>query len=326
MQAKFCKICYSIFMKEVLNIYKPLGATPLRAIELFKDKNPEYVEAKMTYAGRLDPMAEGVLLVLVRLGEASARPACRQGRQAGDAIHRKDEYLKLDKEYEAEILFGFETDTYDLLGLPCSSQKSKQGFGASLKPCFDFCDTNLEARLPSELRKFVGDFTFSLPAYSSYKINGKPLFQWAREACPTNSSKVGRGRLSEIEIPKRTVKIHGIDFLGSREIKGGELLKQILKKINLVKGDFRQEEIKEKWSELLTKEHPYKLENVRMFKIAKIRISCSSGTYVRSIVHELGKRLEMGVCSAPTGAGAVLFSLKRTKVDRFDIKDSVILH
>ena len=37
---------------------------------------------------------------------------------AGDAVYEKEKYLKLDKEYEAEILFGFETDTYDILGLP----------------------------------------------------------------------------------------------------------------------------------------------------------------------------------------------------------------
>ena len=53
----------------------------------------------MTYAGRLDPMASGVLLVL-----------------AGEETKNKDKYLGLDKEYDFEILFGFATDTYDILG------------------------------------------------------------------------------------------------------------------------------------------------------------------------------------------------------------------
>ena len=51
-------------MKKILKLYKKEGETPLEAIERFRRKNPEYRNEKMTYAGRLDPMAEGVLLVL----------------------------------------------------------------------------------------------------------------------------------------------------------------------------------------------------------------------------------------------------------------------
>ena len=70
-------------------------------IKLLKEKYPELKNEKMTYAGRLDPMAEGALIVLAR-----------------NAIYEKERYLKMDKEYEGEILFGFETDTYDALGMP----------------------------------------------------------------------------------------------------------------------------------------------------------------------------------------------------------------
>ncbi|MDE1988462.1 MAG: hypothetical protein KGJ58_03695 [Patescibacteria group bacterium] len=88
-------------MKQVLNIYKKAGETPLETISRFRADNQEYQKEKITYAGRLDPLAEGVLILLV-----------------GDAVYEKEKYLKTDKEYEAEILFGFETDTYDILGLP----------------------------------------------------------------------------------------------------------------------------------------------------------------------------------------------------------------
>jgi len=59
----------------------------------------------MTYAGRLDPLAEGLLLVLT-----------------GEECKNKEKYLGLDKEYEVDVLFGFATDTYDILGKVLSAK------------------------------------------------------------------------------------------------------------------------------------------------------------------------------------------------------------
>src|SRR3989344_725904 len=95
-------------MKLVLNIYKKAGETPLEVINCLKLRCPEYKSVKITYAGRLDPLAKGAIILL-----------------AGNAIHKKENYLKLDKEYEAEILLGFETDTYDVLGLPKNKKNIK---------------------------------------------------------------------------------------------------------------------------------------------------------------------------------------------------------
>ncbi len=86
-------------MDKVLNLYKQPGETPLECILRYKENNPQFENVPMTYAGRLDPLAEGVLLVL-----------------SGKEVHRKEEFLNLKKEYEVEVLFGFETDTYDVLG------------------------------------------------------------------------------------------------------------------------------------------------------------------------------------------------------------------
>jgi tRNA U55 pseudouridine synthase TruB len=83
---------------EILKIYKNLGETPLECLYRFKADHPVYQETKMTYLGRLDPMAEGLLLVL-----------------AGNT-RDKEKYLSLDKTYEFEVLWGFESDTYDILG------------------------------------------------------------------------------------------------------------------------------------------------------------------------------------------------------------------
>lgn len=209
-------------MEKVLKLYKNLGETPLECLERFRASNPEYANEKMTYAGRLDPMAEGVMIALV-----------------GEECKKKDEYLGLDKEYIFEVLFGFETDTFDILGIP----KSRD-----IKP-YDF-------------QNFVGKKIQEYPAYSSR------TFQMARDGI-------------DFEPPTKEVEIFSIEMLEEREIESDKMLAEILERIDLVNGDFRQEEIKSAWKNIL--------ENApEKFQIAKFKINCSSGTYVRSICNELG--------------------------------------
>ena len=142
-----------------------------------------------------------------------------------------------------------------------------------------------------------------LPPYSSYKIKGKPLFQWARE-----------GKLDEIKIPMRQTKINSAEMLSLSEVSGKKLLNAIKQKISLIKGDFRQKEILKQWQKML----PELCSSSKMvtFWIAKIKISCSSGTYIRSIAHYLGKELK-------TGASFAGIETTRTKVGNFDIKNSL---
>lgn len=262
-------------LDKILNIYKPIGISPLDAIKALKEKYPELKDEKMTYGGRLDPLAEGVLILL-----------------AGNAVHEKEKYLKLDKEYEAEILFGFETDTYDILGLP---KKNEQSTSIS------------RLNLDIEIKKIEGEITLPLPPYSSYKIKGKPLFQWAREK-----------KLNEIKIPKRKTMIYEIKLLSLKNISGQKLLEKIEQKINLINGDFRQKKILKQWQKMLPfpsdRRFAGTFENQKEYQVAKIKIACSSGTYVRSIANELGRKL---------GTGGLILSLARTKVGAFDIKNSL---
>lgn len=249
----------------MINIYKPIGISPLDAIKLLQKRFPKYKNMPVTYVGRLDPMAEGVLILLT-----------------GDEVHRRDEYMKLDKEYETEMLLGFKTDTYDILGIPATAQQ--------VEPL-------LEKELNDKVCALKGEISLPLPPYSSYKIKGKPLFMWARE-----------GKLKEIEIPMRNTEIHNINLLGTYEIKASDLLMQITKKISLIKGDFRQEEILQRWQDILNKNIEQK------YFVVKAKFNVSSGTYIRSIAHYFGDKL---------GTGAVLFGLTRTKVGDFDIVDSI---
>ncbi len=73
--------------------YKQWGETPLEALERVRLENPHVKNIPLSYAGRLDPLAEGVLLVL-----------------CGEANKSRSEYLGMDKEYECEVLFGIKTD------------------------------------------------------------------------------------------------------------------------------------------------------------------------------------------------------------------------
>src|SRR5687767_12670821 len=87
-------------MNQVLNIYKPIGLTPLQLIKLLKKSKEGYKNIKMSFAGRLDPLAHGVMLLLL-----------------GEENKNRDKYLSLDKTYEFKVLFGVETDTFDFLGI-----------------------------------------------------------------------------------------------------------------------------------------------------------------------------------------------------------------
>lgn len=218
-------------MEKILKLYKELGETPLACLERFRTENPEYAGEKMTYAGRLDPMAEGLLIILV-----------------GDECHKKDEYLGLDKEYIFEVLFGIQSDTYDILGIP------------------KHCEPKL-----LEVEKFIGKKVQEYPAYSSR------TFQMARDGV-------------DFEPVTKEVEIYNLEILEEREISARQGLAEILEKIDLVKGDFRQEEIKAAWQNL---DLP---ENLR---ITKFKISCSSGTYVRSLANQMG---------------GLAYSIKRTRV------------
>ncbi len=228
-------------MKKVLKLYKKPGETPLACLERFRAENPEYANEKMTYAGRLDPMAEGLLIALV-----------------GDECKKKDEYLGLDKEYIFEVMFGIQSDTYDILGIP--------------KLTDDVSLIRANRRIVAE--EFIGKRIQEYPPYSSR------TFQMARDGV-------------DFEPMTKEVEIFNLEQIEEREINNEKLLSEVLERIYLVKGDFRQEEIKEAWRGI---DLPEKL------KIAKFKINCSSGTYVRSIANELG---------------GLAYSIKRTRVGNF---------
>jgi len=193
----------------IFSVYKEEGETPLQCLERFRTQEGIANDVPMTYAGRLDPLAEGALLVL-----------------SGDTCKERDQYLGLDKEYEIEILFGFSTDTYDPLGLVQEVR-----------------DMNISKEVLGDVFKGVlGTHEQRFPPYSSKTVEGKPLFQHAREKT-----------LDTIEVPKKETTVSDISLQNLRTIANKELLKKIINKIIKVDGDFRQKKIISTWKKTFAK-------------------------------------------------------------------------
>ena len=247
-------------MKNIIILYKKEGETPLECLERFRARHKKYETIKMTYAGRLDPLASGLLLILL-----------------GNEVKNKEEYTKLNKEYEFKVLFGFATDTYDILGKVARAAEGKMD------------KRSLEKKIKNNLSYFVRKFSQPYPMYSSRTVGGKPLFAYAR-----NKEKV--------KVPRKKVEITKLSFLNIKKVGAKKLLLNIEKRIKKVKGDFRQEEILKTWHKHFGPGSP------KAYFLVSFRVKCSSGMYVRSLSDSLGRKL---------GNPALAFSIKRTKIGKF---------
>jgi tRNA pseudouridine55 synthase len=223
----------------VLNLYKRLGETPLECLTRLRREHSEFAEEVLSYAGRLDPMAEGVLLALV-----------------GSANNRREKYLDLSKVYRIDVLFGFATDTYDVLGkVVAMGDPSLVG----------------RAAVAQAQNEFRGEVDQEYPPFSSKVVEGKSLFAWAKD-----------NALGALTMPRKTVTVYDIALEAAYKVGESALLTYIEESVGKVRGNFRQEEIMRLWNRHLA------LSGERTFPAATIAIECSSGTYVRSIAHGLG--------------------------------------
>jgi len=269
--------------EKVIIAYKNIGETPLECLERVRLERSLPSNLSMTYAGRLDPMAEGVMIIL-----------------SGDECKNKDKYLGLDKAYEFEILVGFATDTYDLLGVVLESsneglrtvwpsfQKNSARRSEDLSnSSFEDGRENLFSGFAQTLQSFIGTFTQKYPSFSSKTVDGKQLFQISKD-----------DNLPE-ELPSHEVTISVLSCTSTWIQKKDELEKEIMRRIALVHGDFRQEEILNRWQEVLAN------STQESFQIINCTMSCTSGTYVRQLVADIGRKLAIPL---------VTYSIKRTKI------------
>lgn len=255
-------------MKDILNIYKPIGKTPYEMVKKVKQVYPVLAEKKIGYAGRLDPMAHGVLLLLV-----------------GDTNKQKIKFESMEKEYVFQALFGMKTDSFDLLGKVTTDYEK-------------YNVEDLKRRIKREIKNYKGTFLQTYPPYSAIRLNGQPLYYWEL-----------RGVLPKVSIPQKEITIHSFTMISEDILKADYLQEIIQNRIHKVAGNFRQAEILKTWKKFF-KEHN------SGFLSAKFIIHCSSGTYVRSIVNDLGEKLKVG---------ATTLSILRTKVGKHTLKKSIIM-
>lgn len=207
-----------MFENGILNINKPEGWTSQDVVAKLRGR---LHIRRVGHTGTLDPMATGVL------------PVC-----FGKATRIIEYYDDDFKTYEAEMKLGMVTDTLDITGTVLET-----------KPV-DVSEEDVIQTIDS----FRGWITQIPPKYSALKVNGKPLYKYAREGV-------------EVEIKSRKIYVEDIQPV---EVNLGE--------------------------------------NRILF-----RVTCSKGTYIRTICDDIGKKL---------GCGGTMTALQRIQSGCFRVEDA----
>ena len=190
---------------------------------------------KIGHTGTLDPFAEGILLVAVN-----------KGLKVVKLLNYKD------KEYITKVKLGIKTDTLDITGNILEEKKE---------------ELNKEELL-EVLKSFIGDYSYEVPIYSAIKVNGKKLYEYAREG-------------KKVELPIKNSYIYDIklidfkdnSFTFSVKVSNGTyiraLVRDISKKLNKL---MTLEELTRTKVDNLLIENSYTLEDIKNnnFKLLKI--------------------------------------------------------
>ena len=204
----------------IINVYKEKGFTSHDVVAKMRGI---LGQRKIGHTGTLDPEAEGVL------------PVC-----AGKGTKLCDMLTDHDKTYRAVLLLGTETDTEDTTG---TVLEAKDTSGLT------------EDEVQDVVLSFIGDYAQVPPMYSALKVDGKKLYELAREG-------------KTVERKARPVKIFDIQ-----------------------------------------------IEKMELPEVT-MTVSCSKGTYIRTLCHDIGAKLSVGGC---------MKELLRTKVGRFELSESLTL-
>ncbi len=212
-------------MDGIINIYKEAGYTSHDVVAKLRGI---LRERKIGHTGTLDPQATGVL------------PVC-----IGKATRLCELLLDKEKAYEAVMLLGVTTDTEDMTGKLLTETTPQV--------------TEEQVRLAAE--RFTGKYAQIPPMYSAIKVDGKRLYELARDG-------------KEVERKPREVEIFENEPVSFEKNEDG------------------------------------------FVKNAVLRIRCSKGTYIRSLLRDMGEFL---------GCGACMQSLVRTQAGQFFLEEAVTL-
>lgn len=163
--------------ENIILVDKPKGITSFDVIRKLRKK---LGIKKMGHAGTLDPLATGLMIIGIN-----------------DGTKKLNEFLKLDKTYVAEILFGIHTDTGDIEG-----EVLKEVEVVYME----------EDYVKDVVNNFSGVFELPVPKYSAIKKEGKPLYKYARSG-------------EEVDVPIKKMEVYKSKFINLKEIDQGFVLK-----------------------------------------------------------------------------------------------------
>lgn len=240
----------------IININKAPNMTSHDVVAIIRKK---LGIKKVGHTGTLDPMATGVLPVAI-----------------GNATRFIEYFDKDAKTYVAGVKLGIMTDTLDIWGEvdPDSRSGNKIVLDAEL--------------ISKTIQKFKGIITQEPPMYSAIKVDGKKLYEYARND-------------QEVEIPKRQIEIFDIEYIDKENKKYLNELTGLRTELNGTGDDT---------TSMIAGTKNIKPDDESDFYI---RVECSRGTYVRSLIRDIGHEL---------GTDAVMSYLVRTESGGFSVSDA----
>jgi len=209
----------------------------------------------------LDPLADGVLVIGI-----------------GKGTKKLSEFLDCVKEYHTTCLLGCETDSYD-----------SEGAQVRVAPWKHVTREMVE----EALSQFRGSIEQTPPIFSALKMDGKPLYEYARSGIPLPR-----------KIEKRPVTVHSLEIM---DWKGGDHgYRYPEKKLNGEQKEALRKALKSVEDVEVADEPETSEGKAPTAFVLKMRVS--GGTYVRSIVHDVGHAV---------GSAAHVVTLTRSRQGRF---------
>ena len=258
----------------VIPVDKPwrwTSADVIRRVKWAACKHFSNKHLKVGHAGTLDPLATGVLLVCI-----------------GKATKLADTLQAHEKEYEAGVVFGATTPSYD------REKEIDRRFPL---------DGVSEAALRDVLPSFLGEQEQVAPLFSAKSVDGVRAYEMARKAYKAAQRGEGTFDHGATELlTRQRICISALELLEWGEINrcpdctGIPAPESIEARVN-------------------PKINVITLEGLSL-PCARIRVACTKGTYIRALARDLGEALD---------SGAFLGSLRRTRSGGFHVEDALSL-
>lgn len=156
-------------MDKILVVNKDTGYTSRDVVNII---GKHFNTKKIGHTGTLDPIATGVLVICM-----------------GKSLKVVDLITSYDKEYVARVVLGIDTDTLDIIGNRLRDEVSNV----------------TKDMVVDVLNSFLGKSIQEVPKYSAIKVNGKKLYEYARNGI-------------SVSLPKREINIYDIELLGDIDI------------------------------------------------------------------------------------------------------------